>query len=58
MDAIACGSGSGVATVSFHVPNKYRVRSGYFASDDRFGNNGAFFGARRQRRSRTAGSRR
>lgn len=29
--------------MSFHVPEKYRVRSGAFGSDATFGNNGAFF---------------
>jgi hypothetical protein len=29
--------------MSFHVPNKDRVRSGALASDDSHGNNGAFF---------------
>lgn len=29
--------------MSFHAPNKYRVRTGYFASGDENGNNGAFF---------------
>lgn len=29
--------------MSFHVPNKYRVRTGYMASDASNGNNGAFF---------------
>lgn len=28
--------------MSFHVPEKYRVRSGQFASDETDGNNGAF----------------
>jgi hypothetical protein len=28
--------------VSFHVPNKYRVRHGKLASDDDVGNNGVF----------------
>lgn len=28
--------------MSFHVPNKYRVRQGDFASDDSIGNNGLF----------------
>lgn len=28
--------------MSFRVPNKYRVREGRMASDDSFGNNGAF----------------
>ena len=27
----------------FHVPNLYRVRTGPYASDDSYGNNGAFF---------------
>lgn len=26
----------------FHVPNKFRIRTGYGASDDSYGNNGAF----------------
>ena len=26
----------------FHVPNKYRIRSGEMGSDDSYGNNGAF----------------
>lgn len=29
--------------MSFHVPNKYRMRSGFMASDDGNGNNGVFF---------------
>ena len=29
--------------MSFHVPEAWRVRSGYAASDESFGNNGAFF---------------
>ena len=29
--------------MSFHVPDKFRVRKGAFASDARDGNNGAFF---------------
>lgn len=29
--------------MSFHVPDKYRVRKGPFGSDERYGNNGAFF---------------
>lgn len=29
--------------MSFHVLNEYRVRRGAFGSDDRAGNNGAFF---------------
>lgn len=29
--------------MSFHVPNKFRVRSGPFGSDESYGNNGAFF---------------
>lgn len=29
--------------MSFHVPNKHRVRAGFLASDDDNGNNGAFF---------------
>ncbi len=28
--------------MSFHVPHKYRIRSGPHASDDSYGNNGAF----------------
>jgi len=28
--------------MAFHVPNKYRIRSGRMASTDEFGNNGAF----------------
>lgn len=28
--------------MAFHVPDKYRIRSGRLASDERFGNNGAF----------------
>ena len=33
--------------MSFHVPNKYRLRTGRLASDERNGNNGAFFVPRR-----------
>lgn len=29
--------------MSFHAPNKYRMRSGYLASDESNGNNGVFF---------------
>lgn len=29
--------------MSFHVPNRYRVRTGPFGSDESVGNNGAFF---------------
>lgn len=29
--------------MSFHVPNRYRIRSGLMASDEGNGNNGAFF---------------
>jgi hypothetical protein len=29
--------------LSFHVPNRYRIRTGPFGSDDAYGNNGAFF---------------
>lgn len=29
--------------MAFRVPNRYRVRTGFFASDDSAGNNGAFF---------------
>lgn len=29
--------------MSIHVPNKYRVRTGWHGSDDSIGNNGAFF---------------
>ncbi len=29
--------------MTFHVPDKWRIRSGRLASDDSFGNNGAFF---------------
>lgn len=29
--------------MSFHAPNKYRVRTGYHGSDESYGNNGAFF---------------
>lgn len=28
--------------MSFHVPNKFRMRAGRLASDDSYGNNGAF----------------
>jgi hypothetical protein len=28
--------------MAFHVPEKFRVRAGRLASDDRYGNNGAF----------------
>lgn len=28
--------------MAFHVPNKYRIRTGALASDDSYGNNGAF----------------
>lgn len=28
--------------MTFHVPNKFRIKTGYLASDDSFGNNGAF----------------
>lgn len=33
--------------MSFHVPNRYRVRRGPFGSDESVGNNGAFFVPRR-----------
>ena len=29
--------------MSMHVPNKYRVRTGWYGTDDSIGNNGAFF---------------
>lgn len=29
--------------MSFHVPNKHRLRSGFMGSDERNGNNGVFF---------------
>lgn len=29
--------------MTFHAPNKYRVKTGHLASDDSIGNNGAFF---------------
>lgn len=29
--------------MSIHVPNKYRVRTGWLGTDDSIGNNGAFF---------------
>ncbi len=29
--------------MSYHVPDRYRIRKGAFASDERDGNNGAFF---------------
>lgn len=29
--------------MAFHVPNKYRMRTGYLASTDENGNNGVFF---------------
>jgi hypothetical protein len=29
--------------VAFHVPNKWRIRTGAYATDDADGNNGAFF---------------
>jgi hypothetical protein len=28
--------------MAFHVPNKFRIRTGYHATEDRDGNNGAF----------------
>lgn len=28
--------------MSFHAPNQYRIKTGFVASDDSFGNNGAF----------------
>lgn len=33
--------------MAFKVPEKYRLRRGQFGSDERFGNNGAFFVPRR-----------
>lgn len=29
--------------MTFHVPDKYRVRTGRFGTDESYGNNGAFF---------------
>lgn len=29
--------------MTFHVPNKYRIRTGRFGTDESYGNNGAFF---------------
>ena len=28
--------------MAFHVPNQYRIRTGQYGSDERYGNNGAF----------------
>lgn len=36
--------------MSFHVPNKHRLRSGFMGSDARNGNNGVFFIPSRQGR--------
>lgn len=33
--------------MSFHAPDRFRVRSGQFGTDDSYGNNGAFFVKRR-----------
>lgn len=33
--------------MSFHVPNRWRIRSGYMASDESNGNNSVFFVPRR-----------
>lgn len=33
--------------MTFHVPNRYRIRTGFAASSDAAGNNGAFFCPRR-----------
>lgn len=34
--------------MAFHAPGEFRVRTGQFASDNTFGNNGAFFIPRNQ----------
>lgn len=40
----------------FHVPNKYRVRKGDFASDDSYGNNGLFWVPFKNRRLKVIAS--